>query len=89
MEYLANTAGISTSGLYRKMKGICDMNPNEFIRIIRLKRAAELLTETSMSVKEVAYVTGFSAPSYFSINFQKQFGIKPSEFVKQRQKGPA
>jgi CheY-like chemotaxis protein/predicted DNA-binding transcriptional regulator AlpA len=86
VEYLANKAGISVSGLYRKMKGVCNMNPNEFIRIIRLKRAAELLVETGMSVKEVAYVTGFSAPSYFSMNFQKQFGMKPSEFVKQKQR---
>ncbi len=85
VEYLAVQAGISTSSLYRKMKGICDMNPNEFIRIIRLKKAAELLLESGMSVKEVAYLTGFSAPSYFSLSFQKQFGMKPSEFVKQKQ----
>ncbi|MDR1369268.1 MAG: response regulator [Dysgonamonadaceae bacterium] len=86
VEYLAAKAGASTSSLYRKMKGICDMSPNEFIRIIRLKRAAELLMESGMSVKEVAYLTGFSAPSYFSLSFQKQFGMKPSDFVKQKQK---
>ncbi len=87
VESLAGVAGISTSSLYRKMKGVCDMNPNEFIRITRLKKAAELLTETGVSVKEVAYMTGFSAPSYFSSSFQKQFGMKPSEFIKQKQKG--
>lgn len=85
VEYLANKAGISASGLYRKMKGISDMNPNEFIRITRLKRAAELLTDASMSVKEVAYLTGFSTPSYFSMSFQKQFGMKPTDFVKRNQ----
>ncbi len=84
VEYLASAAGISVSSLYRKMKGVCDMNPNEFIRLTRLKKAAELLLNDKLSVKEVAYLTGFSAPSYFSSSFLKQFGMKPSEFVKQK-----
>lgn len=82
VEYLAETIGISSSGLYRKMKGICKMNPNEFIRVTRLKKAAELLIEGNLSIKEVSYVTGFSTPSHLSSCFQKQFGMKPSEFIK-------
>lgn len=84
VDYLAECIGISTSSLYRKMKGICEMNPKEFIRITRLKKAADLLVNEQISVKEVAYITGFSAPSYFSSSFLKQFGMKPSEFVKKQ-----
>lgn len=82
VDHLSELLGMSPSSLYRKMKGVCDMNPNEFIRITRLKRAATLLIESDLSMKEIAYLTGFSSPSYFSASFMKQFGIKPSDFVK-------
>lgn len=86
VDCLAATLRISTSSLYRKVKGISNTNPNEFIRIIRLKKAAELLLNENLSIKEVSYITGFSSPSYFTASFFKQFGLKPSEFVKKHVK---
>lgn len=84
VDSLADSMNISTSSLYRKIKSICNMNPNEFIRANRLRKAAELLLTAELSVKEVAYLTGFSTPSYFSASFQKQYGMRPSDFVKKQ-----
>lgn len=86
VEFLSETLGLSTSSLYRKVKGMSDISPNDFIRLIRLKKAAELLTKDQITIKEVAYLTGFSTPSYFSACFTKQFNIKPSDFIKRYNK---
>jgi len=82
VNFLAETLGISRSGLFAKIKSLADITPNEMIQIIRLKRAAQLLREGQYLVGEVGYKVGFSNPSYFSKCFQKQFGIKPAEFIK-------
>jgi AraC-like DNA-binding protein len=52
------------------------------IQIIRLKRAAQLLQEGKYLISEVGYMVGFSNPSYFTKCFQKQFGIKPGDYIK-------
>lgn len=72
----------SKSTLYRKVKANTGLNINEYIRICRLKKAAELLSTQKHRINEVAYLTGFSSPSYFATSFQKQFQISPSTFVK-------
>ena len=66
----------------RKIKGILDMTPNDYIRLERLKKAAQLLKEGECKINEVCYMTGFNTPSYFTKCFQKQFGILPKDFVK-------
>jgi AraC-like DNA-binding protein len=58
------------------------LNVNEYIRVCRLKQAAEMLASRRYRVSEVAYLTGFSSPSYFATCFQKQFNMTPSAFVK-------
>jgi AraC-like DNA-binding protein len=71
---------MSRSTLHRKIKGISDLTPNDFIQLIRLKKAAELLREGSCRVNEICFLVGFSSSSYFSKSFKKQFGVLPKEY---------
>ena len=73
---------ISRSRLFAKIKTLADVSPNEMIQIVRLKKAAQMLSEGNMKVSEVCYTVGFSNPSYFSKCFYKQFGVSPSEIRK-------
>jgi AraC-like DNA-binding protein len=72
---------ISRSNLYTKIKSISDQTPNELIQLLRLKKAAELLSEKRYRMSEICYMVGFSNPGYFSKCFYKQFGKRPSEFL--------
>ncbi len=80
VDFLADKLGISRSSLFAKIKTLASVTPNEMIQIVRLKKAAMLLSEHKYRVNEVCYMVGFSSPSYFSKCFQKQFGMKPSDF---------
>ena len=82
VDFLAERLNISRSGLFAKIRTLADVTPNEMIQIVRLKRAAQLLHEGGHMVSEVGYMVGFSNPSYFSKCFQKQFGIRPAEYMK-------
>ena len=81
MDDMAESLNMSRSSFYRKIKGVLDMTPNEYLRIVRLKRAAQLLKEGEGQVSEICYMVGFSSSSYFSKCFQKQFGVLPKDFV--------
>lgn len=81
MDDIADTLNISRSNFYRKIKGVLDLSPNEYLRLERLKRAAQLLKEGESRVNEICYTVGFNSPSYFSKCFQKQFGVLPKDFV--------
>lgn len=65
---------------YKKVRGTTGYTPNEYIRVIRLRKAAELLKEGEKNVSEVAYAVGFDNPYYFSKCFKKQFGMPPSHY---------
>ncbi|WP_139956632.1 hybrid sensor histidine kinase/response regulator transcription factor [Flavicella sediminum] len=80
--FLCNDLGMSSSNLYRKIKELTDLAPNEFIRTIRLKKAAQLLKTKKHNVTEVTYLVGFNDPLYFSRCFKKQFGFPPSKLIK-------
>jgi len=80
VESLSEKIGMSRGHLQRKLKSLTGQNPNEFIRIIRLKQAAEILSTNDIGVSEVSYLVGFSSPSYFSTCFTKQFNISPTQF---------
>lgn len=82
IENLTMQIGTSKSSLYRKLKANTGLSINEYIRVCRLKQAAELLSSQKYKINEVAFMTGFSSPSYFATCFLKQFNITPSEFVK-------
>ncbi|WP_281226650.1 two-component regulator propeller domain-containing protein [Flavobacterium aquiphilum] len=80
-EFLCDKLGVSSSKLYRKIKELTDLAPNEFIRTIRLKKAAELLKSKRYNVSEVTELVGFNDPLYFSRCFKKQFGFPPSKLI--------
>ena len=81
IDFLAEQLGISRSSLFSKIKTLANVTPNELIQIVRLKKAATLLAENKYRINEICYMVGFNSPSYFAKCFQKQFGIKPGEFV--------
>lgn len=82
LDDMAGLLNMSRSSLNRKIKGLLDMTPNDYIRLERLKKAAQLLKEGECKVNEICYMVGFNTPSYFTKCFQKQFGILPKDFVK-------
>lgn len=65
---------------YKKVRGTTGYTPNEYIRVIRQRKAAELLKEGEKNVSEVAYAVGFDNPYYFSKCFKEQFGMPPSQY---------
>ncbi|BEH00196.1 hybrid sensor histidine kinase/response regulator transcription factor [Bacteroides sedimenti] len=79
---LASMMNMSRATLYRKIKCISELTPNDFIRLTRLKKAAQLLREKEYRVNEIASIVGFGSSSYFSKCFLKQFGMLPKDFVK-------
>ena len=82
IDELAQALSISRSGFHRKLKGISALTPNDYIKLIRLKKAAELLRDGQLRVNEICDKVGFNSPSYFSKCFQEQFGMLPSDFAK-------
>jgi len=83
VEMMVKEMGYSRSNLYLKFKELTGLSSSEFIRNIRLKRALQLFEQSNRSVKEIMYMTGFNTASYFSKCFKKQFGVIPSEYVRQ------
>ena len=82
VEFLAEHMAMSKSSLYRKVKSLTSLSPNDYIKLCRLKRAAKMLKDEGVSIKEVAERTGFSSAAYFTSCFMKQFGITPGEFLR-------
>jgi DNA-binding response OmpR family regulator len=82
IEKLANNLSMSRSNLQRKIKGISGMAPNDYIRVYRLKKAADLMMREDYRINEICYIVGFNSGSYFAKCFQKQFGVLPKDFVK-------
>jgi len=80
--FLCSELGMSSSKLYRKVKELTDLAPNEFIRTMRLKKSAALLKTKRYNVSEVTSLVGFNDPLYFSRCFKKQFGFPPSKLLK-------
>ena len=80
VEELSRELGMSRVHLYKKLLQITGKSPIEFIRVIRLKRAAQLLRESQLHVSEVAYEVGFNNPKYFSRYFKEEFGVLPSVY---------
>ena len=84
VEMLADQVNLSRSSLHRKLKDLIGTSPTDFVRLIRLKKAADLITEGSYRIGEVCYIVGINSPSYFIKIFQKQFGMTPKEFEKRQ-----
>lgn len=71
--------GMSRTSVFNKMKTLTGQGPNDFIRIVRLNKAKELLVSRKYSIAEVANMVGFADPKYFSTSFKKQFDTSPSK----------
>ena len=81
-DFLASHMAMSSSTLYRKVKGLTGFNITIFIRSIRLKKAAQMILNKEYSISGIAYRVGFNDPKYFRKCFVKQFGVNPSQFKK-------
>ncbi len=81
VEDLSKALLMSRVALYKKLLSLTGKAPLDFIRTIRMKRAAQLLEKTQMSVSEIAYEVGFSNPKYFTKYFKKEFNTLPSEYM--------
>jgi YesN/AraC family two-component response regulator len=81
MDLLSTKMMMSQSVLYKKIRALTDMSANDFAKMIRLKRAAQLLQQGQYSVFDVSVMVGFNDRKYFSKEFKKQFGKTPSEFI--------
>lgn len=79
VETISHEMGISRAQLYRKIKSITGISPNDIIREARLRRADRLLETTDKSVSEIAYEVGFSSPSYFTKCYREFFGRTPNK----------
>jgi len=79
---LSDEIGMSHSNLYKKIKAISGGSANEFIRYIRLRKAAELMLNSDFTVAEAAYRVGINNAKYFREQFSKLFGVNPSEYIK-------
>ena len=82
IEDLQIEIGMSRMQLHRKLKALTNQSTGDFVRSIKLKRAAQILRQPGVQIAEAAYLSGFSHTSYFSKCFKEQFGILPSEYVK-------
>lgn len=80
IDSMADNFNMSRSSFYRKVKGVLDLTPKEYLRIERLKLAAQLLKEGKYRINEICYMVGFSTSSYFTKCFLKQFGVLPKDF---------
>lgn len=71
---------MSRMQFYRKLKVITGLSPNEYVRMIRLKRATELMLDPNKSISDICYETGFSSPSYFAKCFKNYMGVSPNDY---------
>jgi len=86
VDMIAEEVGISRVHLHRKMKELTGQTPHDFIRNIRLKRAATLLAGQGMNVTEVMYACGFSSSASFSTLFKKFYGMSPRDYMREHDK---
>jgi AraC-like DNA-binding protein len=80
---LADALCMSQSAVYRRIKSITGQTTVEFIRDVRMKRAAQLLAQPQLRVSEVAFEVGVENVKYFRKTFQKIYGMSPSEYARQ------
>jgi signal transduction histidine kinase/ligand-binding sensor domain-containing protein/DNA-binding response OmpR family regulator len=81
VEQFTKETGMSQAQLYRKLHALTGFTPNEFVRHMRLERAADLFKQKAGNVADVAYQVGFNNLSYFAKCFKEKFGVSPSQFL--------
>lgn len=86
VEDLSRELGMSRVHLYKKLLALTGKAPLEFIRTIRLQRAAQLLEKSQLTISEIAYKVGFNSPKYFAKYFKDEFGMLPSAYAQAKKK---
>ena len=86
VEDLCKHVYMSHASLYRKLVDLTRETPVEFIRSVRLKKAAELLEKSDMKIAEIGYAVGFTTPNYFTRAFRAKFHLSPSEYIASKRK---
>jgi AraC-like DNA-binding protein len=86
VEELSRHVGMSRSALYNKLLQLTGQTPVEYIRSVKLDKAAVLLEKSNMHVAEIAYSVGFSTPTYFAKSFKAKFNMLPSEYITKMRK---
>lgn len=84
IEKFSEEMGVSRMQLYRKFEALTNMTVKEFIRNIRLKRAAQLLEQEKITISEVAWAVGFRDLSYFRKCFKEEYGVTPTDYIGQK-----
>lgn len=84
IESLGRKLGVNRVQLYRKVKTLTNFSPNEFLRIMRLRKAESLLVSTDLTVSEISYRTGFNSPSYFTRCFKEYYKENPADYRKRK-----
>ena len=85
VESLTDVMCMSRSSLLRKIRALFNLSPSELIRLVKLKKAAELIQDGNYRIGEICVMVGISSPSYFAKLFSRQFNVTPKEFAKQCQ----
>jgi len=86
VEEMSHHLGMSRSHLYNKIVALTGKSPAEFIRVMRIKRAAQLLEKSQLYVSTIAYEVGFNSTKYFVKHFKDEYGMSPSEYAKMHSK---
>ncbi|KAA3662024.1 MAG: response regulator [Calditrichaeota bacterium] len=84
VDSLGKELGLTRVHLYRKIKNLTGHTPSEFIRLVKLKKATEIMRNTELSVAEIAFKVGFETPSYFTKCFREHYKQTPSEYISQK-----
>ena len=84
---LSDQLGMSRTPLYAKLKALTNMGVNDYINMIRIEKASQLLTGSTMNITEISETVGFDSPRPFSTLFKQLKGITPSQFRQQEKKG--
>ena len=89
MDAFAEELNMGRTAFYSKVSSVTGYSPNNYIKIFRMKKAAELISTGRFTAAEIAYKVGIKDASYFTKLFKEQFGMTPKEYLKQaREKGP-
>jgi AraC-like DNA-binding protein len=83
VEKLAEELNMSRANLHKRLKSMTGISPSDFIRSVRLKRAAHMLRGNADNVAQIGYAVGFEDQSYFTKSFKKYFGVAPSDYARQ------
>ncbi len=83
-EQFGREAGLSRMQLHRKLTALTGQSTGDFLRTMRLKRAAQLLEARAGTVSEIAFTVGYGSQSYFTRSFREQFGVNPSEYMQRK-----